>query len=163
MRKKNSRDPVVGGNLFSALKMYRKVRKRKIREFHSTLITQLDTLLENNPKSLELNISSTEGYEYFKELNKKPDRTSNDICDKLKEIEKNKIYSALDNRITIKEITEAICCLKNNKASSFDSILNEMLKNSQSFILQSLYKLFNLILSNGKFPQNWTMAILVPV
>ena len=30
--------------------MYRKVRKRKIREFHSTLITQLDTLLEKNPK-----------------------------------------------------------------------------------------------------------------
>ena len=97
------------------------------------------------------------------ELNKKPDRTSNDIFDKLKEIEKNKIYSELDNGITIKEITEAICCLKNNKASSFDSILNEMLKNNQSFILQSLYKLFNLILSNGKFPQNWTMAILVPV
>jgi len=100
-------------------------------------------------------MSSTEWYEYFKELNKKPDRTSNDIFDKLKEIKKNKIYSELDNRITIKEITEAICCLKNNKASSFDSILNEM--------LQSFYKLFNLILSTGKFPQKWTMAILVPV
>ena len=49
--KKPSRDPVVGGSLFSALKMYRKVGKRKIREFHSTLITQLDTLLEKNPKS----------------------------------------------------------------------------------------------------------------
>lgn len=130
--------------------MYRKVRKRKIREFHSTLITQLDTSLEknskdywslleklstsnngnNNNKSPESNISSTEWYEYFKELNKKPDRTSNDIFDELKEIEKN--------RITIKEITEAICCLKNNKTSSFDSILNETLQNSQSFILQSL-------------------------
>jgi hypothetical protein len=44
------------------------------------------------------------------ELNKKPDRTSNDIFDKLKEIEKNKIYCELDNRITIKEITEAMCC-----------------------------------------------------
>ena len=163
--------------------MYRKVRKRKIREFHSTLITQLVTLLEKNPKdywslleklstsnngnnnnkSPESNISSTEWYEYFKELNKKPDRTSNDIFDELKEIEKNKIYSELDNRITIKEITEAMCCLKNNKTSSFDSILNETLQNSQSFILQSLYKFFNLILSTGKFLQKWTMAILVPI
>jgi hypothetical protein len=30
---KNSRDPFVMGSLFSALKMYRKVRKRKIRDF----------------------------------------------------------------------------------------------------------------------------------
>ena len=56
-----------------------------------------------------------------------------------------------------------MCCLKNNKASCFDSMLNEMLKNSQSFILQSLYKLVNLILSTGKFPQKWIMAIIVPV
>jgi len=48
MFEKNNRDPFVRGTIFSALKMYRKVRKRKIREFHTcrTLITQLDTLLE---------------------------------------------------------------------------------------------------------------------
>ena len=143
--------------------MYRKVRKRKIREFHSTLITQLDTLLEKNPKdywslleklstsnngnnnnkSPESNISSTEWYEYFKELNKKPDRTLNDIFDKLKEIEKNKIYSELDNRITIKEITEAICFLKNNKTSSFDSILNERYK----IVNLLFYRVFTIFLT----------------
>ena len=41
----------------------------------------------------------------------------------------------MDNTITTKEISDAISSLKNNKASSFDSILNEMLKYSQSDIL----------------------------
>jgi hypothetical protein len=42
--------------------------------------------------------------------------------------------------------------LKNNKASSFDQILNEMLKFGQTYIIDPLCKLFNNILSTGKFP-----------
>jgi hypothetical protein len=57
------------------------------------------------------------------------------LIGKLEAIENEKKYSELDNTITTKEISDAISSLKNNKASSFDSILNEMLKYSQSDIL----------------------------
>ena len=73
-------------------------------------------------------ISSDQWFDYFKDLNKKPIRYSLDIFNKLKELEQNKVYTELDNIITVKEISDAIGSLKNNKSSSFDSILNEMLK-----------------------------------
>ena len=174
-------DPIIRGNFFCALKFFRKARKLKMREFHSTVIDQLDTLLEKNPKeywtlleklsnpknsmknSEETNITPTQWLDYFKNLNKQPNRTSDDIFSKLKEVEQDKIYTELDNKITRKEINNAICGLKNNKASSFDSILNEMLKHSQPFILECLYKLFNYILSHGEYPKKWSFGILVPI
>lgn len=78
---------------------------------------------------------------------------------KLKNVEKTKIYSELDNVISIKEISDAISNLKNNKASSFDLIL----KYGQSSIIKGLHKLFNLILSIGKFQLIWTKGIIVPI
>jgi len=84
---------------------------------------------------------------------------------KLKNVEKTKIYSELDNVISMKEISDAISTLKNNKASTFDLILNEMLKYGQSSIIKGLHKLFNLILSMGTFPLTciWTNGIIVPI
>jgi nucleoside-triphosphatase THEP1 len=72
----------------------------------------------------------------------------------LKVLEQNKVYTELDNIISVKEISDAIGSLENNKSRSFDSILNEMLKSSQTFIIEILHKLFNSILSNGSFPKN---------
>jgi hypothetical protein len=53
--------------------------------------------------------------------------------------------------------------LKNNKASSFDQILNEMLKFGHTYIIDPLCKLFNNILSTGKFPVVWAKGIIVPI
>ena len=83
--------------------------------------------------------------------------------DKLEAIENEKKYSELDNTITTKEISDAISSLQNNKASSFDSILNEMLKYSQSYILKCLHKLFNSVLTTGIFPTSWAKGIIVPI
>jgi hypothetical protein len=78
------------------------------------------------------------------------------LIDKLEGIENEKHDSELDNKITTKEISS----LKNNKASSFDSILNEMLKYSQSYILKCLHKLFNSVLTTGIFPKSWAKGII---
>jgi hypothetical protein len=43
-------------------------------------------------------------------------------------MKKAPVYTELDNIITVKEISDAIGSLENNKSRSFDSILNEMLK-----------------------------------
>jgi hypothetical protein len=47
------------------------------------------------------------------------------IEEQLIDMEKIKTFTALDNLITKTEIEKAISSLKNNKASGFDSILNE--------------------------------------
>ena len=73
-------------------------------------------------------------FDYFSNLNKKTNFSGKDLINKLEAIENEKNYSELDNKITTKEISDAISSLKNNKASSFDSILNEMLKYNQSYI-----------------------------
>ena len=38
-----------------------------------------------------------------------------------------------------------------------------MLKNSQTYLLPSVFKLFNLILSAGVYPQNWKMGYIKPL
>ena len=70
----------------------------------------------------------------------------------MKELEQNKVYTELDNIITVKEISDTIGSLKNNKSSSFVSILNEILKSGQTFIIEIFHRLFNSILSNGSYP-----------
>ena len=85
------------------------------------------------------------------------------FLNKLKDLENVKIFTELDTRISNKEIINAIASLKNNKASSFDQILNEMLKFGQTYIIDPLCKLFNNILSTGKFPVVWANGIIVPI
>ena len=175
--KKYNKDPIIRGSFYSALKLYRKARKQKIREYYSSIVDQLDALRENKPKEYWsllgnlVNSSSTNGsdispdtwYSYFSDLNKKPYRISLEIFNKLRDAEKDKVFSELDNRITEKEIADAISTLKNNKSSSFDLILNEMLKSGITFLLKPLSRIFNYILCNGEFPKIWARGIIVPV
>ena len=53
--------------------------------------------------------------------------------------------------------------LKNNKASSYDLIRNEMLKSAIPFICQPIKQAFNVILNSGKFPKSWIDGIINPV
>ena len=53
--------------------------------------------------------------------------------------------------------------LKNNKASSFDQISNEMLKTGGTIIVEPLLKLFNHILSRSFYPSAWKFDILNPI
>ena len=64
----------------------------------------------------------------------------------------------LGKPITPKEIQEHISKLKTKKASSMDSILNEIIKHGRYFLLSSLEKIFNDILNSGKFPTGWNIG-----
>ena len=56
----------------------------------------------------------------------------------------------------------AIRNLKNGKASGFDTIFNEMLKNSPEFILDLLHKFVNLCLRQTLVPNSWCLEIINP-
>jgi hypothetical protein len=53
--------------------------------------------------------------------------------------------------------------LKNNKAAGFDIIINEMLKCGQTVLVKPLSKLFNIILSSGEYPSQWSKGYIYPI
>ncbi|CAG2216007.1 unnamed protein product [Mytilus edulis] len=142
--KKYNNDPIVRGNFFSFLKLYRKTRKNKYKQFRKDLVVQLDNMRDNNPsqywallqslsnesstKGDTSNISNSDWLHYFKKLNSNSLPVNKELIDSLNKLEKHNIFTELDYKITEKEINEAVKSLKNNKSSSFDSIINEMLK-----------------------------------
>jgi hypothetical protein len=44
-----------------------------------------------------------------------------------------------------------------------NSILNEMIKTSQLYLLESLQKIFNAVLSTGVYPKIWAKGYIVPI
>lgn len=78
-------------------------------------------------------------------------------------MENEKVFTELDIIITDKEISDAIHTLKNKKSCGPDSISNEMIKNSQSFLIRSFNHVFNQILSTGNYPQVWANGFITPL
>lgn len=69
----------------------------------------------------------------------------------------------MNKPFTISEIKKQVKHLKNNKATSCDLVMNEMLKHGATIILPAMCKVFNLILDNGVFPTQWNTTYQVPV
>lgn len=172
-------NPQIRSSYFSSLKQFRKMRKCKFKSYKKDLIDKLDNLLENNPKEYwELldqlknldspskispnNVSGEDWLNYFKDLNSETHSDKN-IESELQNLENEPIFSELDYVINVNEISKAISSLKNNKSTGFDAIGNEMLKYGQSYLLNSLQKLFNSILSSGKFPSEWCLGYISPI
>ena len=61
------------------------------------------------------------------------------------------------------ELISGLKQLKNNKASSFDQISNEMLKTGGIILIDPMLKLFNEIYSSSFYPSLWKYDILNPI
>ena len=81
----------------------------------------------------------------------------------LAEYENSDQTCILDYKVTEKEVLSACQKLKNNKASSYDFIRNEMLKSAIPFLCKPIMQAFNVILNFGKFPKSWKDGIIIPV
>ena len=60
------------------------------------------------------------------------------------------------------EVYELIQSLDVNKSTGHDGIISRMLKSAGLAIVPSLTRLFNLCLSEGKFPASWKKADVIP-
>ena len=69
----------------------------------------------------------------------------------------------LDYEITEHEIDNAIKNLTVKKASGWDGIGNDILKNIGVYIVPLLKRLFNVILNSGKYPEKWKLTIIIPI
>ena len=75
----------------------------------------------------------------------------------------DRFSTELDHPFTKAEFVKSIKNLKNNKASSFHCISNEMLKAGKDTLHQVLLPIFNTSLSFNLYPTQWKKDILSPL
>ena len=71
--------------------------------------------------------------------------------------------STIDLTFTADEVSKCIAKLKNKKASSKDSISNEMIKTGCPTILPFLVTFFNTIRKTKSYTENWSCRIVTPI
>ena len=74
-----------------------------------------------------------------------------------------KPLDSLNQKITIQEIKESIKHLKTKKAASLENITNEMIKCSDSNMIERLQTLFNNIMEYGYYPTSWTQGLICSI
>ena len=109
-------------------------------------------------------ISPQEWFSHFsKLLSKNVESKQNSEHRQFLEDNLESFQTELDFPFTKAELIKGLKGLKNNKASSFDQISNEMLKVSGPIISEPLIKLFSCILNSSVYPSAWKYDILHPI
>ncbi len=78
-------------------------------------------------------------------------------------IEPSESNETLNGEITENEVLSAVDKLKTNKAPGDDMIINEYIKNSSTALLPIITCLFNIILSTGIYPTEWSLGSITPI
>ena len=124
----------------------------------------MTVLTRSSPSDTEA-ISPEDWFTHFSSLLSKP--SNNKEADaKFEEFFQQNVdrfASELDRPFSDKDFKEAVQFLKNNKATSFDLISNEMLKNGAEPLSKPLLLLFNTILKLNLYPKEWKKDILGPL
>lgn len=178
---KNYNDSNLRQSFYKLKKRYKAAVKCKRRQYKQDLYNRLENLSEENPK---------EYWTLFEKLKNCHNYNENEECpiddkdwikhytklfgprqydkDRIDEINReiNELIelndsSLLNVPISPEEINEASKYLKNNKAVGLDQISNEMIKCAIPFILSALKRLFNSILWNHYYPEDWKKGAIV--
>ena len=180
---KNPFNNQLRSNYFVALKIYKRTVRQKKRHYINSLVDDVLQASAHNPKVFwstlkklkSASSSDTDNDEtdsisvsswlnHFKDLNQCPsdesDPSQKQIQNDLLEFEKSFTFNELDYRISHNELSKAINQLKNNKATSFDSISNEMIKHCGSKVKSVILKLFNLIFQSSLYPHSSAKGII---
>ena len=180
--KGDPRNSYLKGKLVNETKIYNRLVKNKQKEFVDRMFCELDSMKKNDTKDyMDLiksmrdgsfdrevsddasNISPHDWFDHFSKLLAKNINSGQNIDQTLSSLEIDSFKTELDHPFTRVELQKGLKGLKNNKASSFDQISNEMLKVGGSLIIEPLLKLFNSILSQSKYPSAWKNDILHPI
>lgn len=176
------KDNSVKNHFYKLQREYNKLRKFKYRQYKQSILNQLESLHDDNPKLYWNLVDDLRGQKdkdqkssavepsswvsHFKNLNQVKDN----FKERLKELEtlldtlqKDTIFNELDMHIGVGEISKAISRLKCNKSPGLDNISNNMLKCGQNALLPCMLKLFNACLSSGNYPKNWALGYITPV
>ena len=182
--KNDPHNPWLKGKLSTESKQYKKIIKTKQSQFVNNLFNKLQSLENRDPRGYFnlINAMRTGSFdtikpgetdsvepdvwlEHFKNLLGPNEVNSDEIknMDDFVRLHQFEVSSELDIPFQKPEIEKAIRKLKNNKATGFDSVSNEMLKHSTPVLSESLCIFFNAILQSNIFPTEWKWDILGPL
>lgn len=182
---RNTHNSSLRTKYYKKFKEYKKITKFKRRIYKDNLTNMLSDAMEKDPQTAwkiigELKqdsvqtdkaekINRKEWFDHFhnllntKNINQEDNARKENVNCELSSYEKLNQSCNLDYEITEKEIFAACKILKNNKASAYDMIRNEMLKSAVPYMCKPIMQAFNIILNSGKFPKSWRDGIIIPV
>ena len=181
--KSDPKNPYLRGKLVTETKTYKRLVKSKQKEFVDKMFSDLESIKGNDTKGyMDLiksmrdgtfdrevsddtsDISPKDWFCHFSKLLAKNVDSHSDVNYKhIIDSELGLFRTELDNPFKRCELLKGLKGLKNNKASSFDQISNEMLKIGGNIIIEPLLKLFNSILNQSLYPSAWKYDILHPI
>ena len=181
--KGDPKNPYLKGKLVTETKTYNRLVKSKHKEFVDKMFSDLESIKRNDPKGyIDLVKSMRDGnfdremsddtsdispqiwFNHFSKLLAKNGNLVSDFDHQtIIDSEIDLFKTELDHPFTKTELLNGLKGLKNNKASSFDQISNEMLKVGGNIIIEPLLKLFNSILTHSLYPSAWKQDILNPI
>ena len=115
------------------------------------------------------NFTKNQLFDFFNNLlsNKNSDTATSKECEDspspvfVNDQTQNLIENLLNSNITFVEVKQMAKKLKTGKATGLDMINAELLKNLNDNFLQLFTSLFNKLLENGHFPEEWAIGIIV--
>ena len=182
--RQNPNNPWIRGKLTTESKRYKSLVKSKQSEFVKNIFCQLDSVESQDPKAYYERLSSLKNGSFDKKKSGDTDSVnSSDWLEHFKSllgpkinqttymsylenyVKENRmsVVSELDQPITVVEVKRNIKRLKNNKATAFDAVSNEMLKAGCNILGQPLAIFFNAIAESETFPSEWKKDILGPL
>ena len=123
--------------------------------------------LRNSKEKTSLTFSNTELCSYFSNLLNSntnaitEDREFDYSDSSLDAATQSLIDDTLNSVISFEEVKQMSKKLKNGKAVGLDMLGAELLKNVNDRFLRVFTKLFNKLLISGKFPEEWSVGIIV--
>ena len=128
----------------------------------------VNSIKANQTKKVSEEISSSEWFEYFKNLNKGASLHTEESSTEAQIVKDFNLWASgkndtLDEPISINEIRRISKKLKNGKGCGRNPLSNEIIKLSVTVLPSYFVKSFNVILSKGVFPAFWSKRFIVPI
>lgn len=160
-------------------RIYKKLLKRKERNFSRKATRELVALRHKNPREFwkKLSWKKKSGpiaapakalHQYFSSMfecpNEHPQFEKDIITSNQLWLDRTFISDPiLDCEITTEEVENSIKDLKAGKAAGSDNILPELIKNGSEYLVLFLKELFNQIMSTQNYPKLWQEQVLHPI
>ena len=155
----------------AAARDYRRLIRQKKLEAERQLRNKMQNLRSSNCKEYwrllklagkqnrrEVRADDVDAFrEHFKRLSGAGDQNQNEVPLGSGDDEHN----AFNRRFTMEELRKI--SMANGKACGIDTIRNEYIRNCPDEFMEILTEFFNIILSTGLIPEEWCVAIIVPL
>ena len=171
---KRYKTDVVKNELAAAEREYKRTLDTSMSRHRKDMQNKLKTMRTKNPKEFwkilnkgkrkeQPDIPVDTFFEFYKELNQKPDQKDTPNLPEPEIQETNQINEEVNKYIDKNEILNCIKKLKCNKASGEDYITNEYIKATATQFINIYEKLFNVIFDTGIIPDIWLIGSIKPI